>query len=486
MKCNQYMDKTLGESSIHGFPYLVKRRLHWMEKIFWLLMITLAAYTSIDICLNQWKRFRDNPIVYAMELAWGKSNFPFVGITLCSDYVDQHEFEHIIEDMWHVEREQNETAFQYYWEFLKVLNRLYITNMENLRPYENDTRLNDLNFLQMLIRMRQKVLPEKVLANADDSKPSTDVEVREMSYAAAITESGLCRTTSQLTKYTNPFGDLKPLKVSNRRYCDIMNECNTKIYPKVGDDTSLYIYLHNVEDVLVPLDPGTIIRRATMDGSLTIELLLSLTTAETEVRNLPIAYRKCRYKDENILKYFEIYRPGLCRIECRINAAFKKCGCKPYFYVVAQHIPVCDIKGMLCLSKQNWPHSVKCNCLNLCQEAQFIGVQTTLQKDDSTKFERTIIVKLFLPRMAMKRRVVFSTDQLIMSFGGAIGLFLGASFISIYGLLFVLSEFVFSNCWSLLKREKRIKLVGEDNEGGEQQKPPLQVGTRITMVGQRY
>lgn len=158
--------------------------------------------------------------------------------------------------------------------------------------------------------------------------------------------------------------------------------------------------MHNVEDVLAPLDQGTILRRATMEGSLTIEILLSLTTSETEVRNLPIAYRKCRYKDENNLKYFkvwkgrlnslnqdileihlQIYRPGLCRMECRITAALQKCGCKPFFYAVAPHVPTCDLTGMLCLSKENWPQVARCKCLSLCEEAQYIGMQTTLQKD---------------------------------------------------------------------------------------------------------
>lgn len=156
MKCGKFVGKTLGESSIHGFPYLVKRELHWIEKLFWGLMIVLTAYTSIDICLNQWKRFRENPIVYAMELAWGKSNFPFVGITLCSDHTDRHEFDHIIEDLWNVEKETNETAYNYYWQFLKALNVLRVTTLETLKPYENDTKLNDLNFLEMLIRVSKK------------------------------------------------------------------------------------------------------------------------------------------------------------------------------------------------------------------------------------------------------------------------------------------------------------------------------------------
>lgn len=66
--------------------------------------------------------------------------------------------------------------------------------------------------------------------------------------------------------------------------------------------------------------------------------------------------------------------------------------------------------------------------------------------------------------MGMRRRVVFSTDQLIVSFGGAIGLFLGASFISVYGLIYVCSEFVISNLFAIFKRKTvarrdRIQMV---------------------------
>ncbi|KAM7343889.1 pickpocket 25 [Cochliomyia hominivorax] len=480
MNCRQYWNKTLGESSIHGFPYLVKRELHWSEKIFWAAVIISATYFSLDICLNQWKRFRDNPIVYAMELAWGKSNFPFVGITLCSESTDQEDLDNIIHEMWDVKAEENNATYQYYLKFLKVLNSLNYLNMDTLKGYENDTNLEELKFVEILLQMRHRFLPRKIYANAeDDNKKSSsfDVEGREQTYAAAMTEIGICRTTSQLTRYTNPFGNLKSLKVSGISFCDTMNECNTKIFPKVGSESSLLIFLHNVEDIVAPFGKGTIMRHATMDGSLTIELLLGLTTAETEVRNLPIAYRKCRYKDENNLNYFKIYRPGLCRIECRINVAMKKCGCKPFFYVVAPHLPICSIKGMLCLTQHNWPKVAQCNCPNLCEKETYVSMQTTLQKDESTKFERTIIVKLFLPRMAMKRRVVFSTDQLIMSFGGAIGLFLGASFISIYGLIYVCSEYVFANIWSSLKLRRNAR---------KEQQNQQQLNRTTSFGGRRY
>lgn len=72
-----------------------------------------------------------------------------------------------------------------------------------------------------------------------------------------------------------------------------------------------------------------------------------------------------------------------------------------------------------------------------------------LQGDDNysgERFERTLIINLQISRMGINRRVVFSTDQLIMSFGGAIGLFLGASFMTIYGVVYFFLTFIAYTC----------------------------------------
>lgn len=72
-------------------------------------------------------------------------------------------------------------------------------------------------------------------------------------------------------------------------------------------NSSLFQFFHNVGDIVAPYDKGTTMRYVATDVSMTFELLLGLTTAEAEVRNLPIAYRKCRYKDENDLQYFQVF-----------------------------------------------------------------------------------------------------------------------------------------------------------------------------------
>lgn len=65
--------------------------------------------------------------------------------------------------------------------------------------------------------MREKVLPERVYDHSktdgitksgSQGSINFDVDGRDSSYAAAMTEFSICRSTSQMTRYTNPFGDL--------------------------------------------------------------------------------------------------------------------------------------------------------------------------------------------------------------------------------------------------------------------------------------
>uniref|UniRef100_A0A1A9W9L9 Uncharacterized protein n=1 Tax=Glossina brevipalpis TaxID=37001 RepID=A0A1A9W9L9_9MUSC len=455
MKCQEYINTTVGESSIHGFPYLVKRELHGLEKIFWIVTIIAAAYCSINICLSQWKRFRDNPIIYATELTWGKPKFPFVGTTLYMNYTDEAAFEDVIEDTWGVKSENRE-LYQYYFDFLKIINSLTVTRFATLKPYENNDNLKNLDFIQILLQLKRKALPngnlKEVKKKPNENSQDSKAESRESDFRVAITELGICQTTSQTARYTSPYEGAENMPLPNKLECSAMEECDTKIFNRLGENASMSIYMHNNFDIITPGDRDTMSRQAALNGALGIELMLSITTAEEEVRNLPIAFRKCRYTNENNLKYFQSYSPGLCRTECRINAALEKCGCKPFFYASGPKKNICDIKGMLCLDNAKWPHSAYCNCLPLCEETHYTILQTLVVTDDSVRFESTTIVKLLLPRTAFKRRVVFSADQLIVSFGGAIGLFLGASFISVYGLLFTFSKFVFSNFLILFKK----------------------------------
>lgn len=58
--------------------------------------------------------------------------------------------------------------------------------------------------------------------------------------------------------------------------------------------------------MMLPHDRRTVTFDAKVKSSYVLKLLVNSISADGEVRNLPVAYRKCRYEDENNLKYYSV------------------------------------------------------------------------------------------------------------------------------------------------------------------------------------
>ena len=90
------MKSCLAELSVHGVAYTIQTKFNIFERIFWCLVVIASAFLSFGICLDQWDRFRNNPIVYTVEKNVHHLKFPFAGYTLCSNYVDPEMNQQII------------------------------------------------------------------------------------------------------------------------------------------------------------------------------------------------------------------------------------------------------------------------------------------------------------------------------------------------------------------------------------------------------
>jgi len=69
---------------------------------------------------------------------------------------------------------------------------------------------------------------------------------------------------------------------------------------------------------MLPNDLRTIFFDAKVLSSYIIGVMLHSISADREVRNLPVAYRKCRYEDENDLEYYSV------NLTCLTNVASMK------------------------------------------------------------------------------------------------------------------------------------------------------------------
>lgn len=64
-----------------------------------------------------------------------------------------------------------------------------------------------------------------------------------------------------------------------------------------------------------------------------IEVACLAIISTDEVRELSVEQRNCRTRSDGSLRVSKIYSYNLCRMECRMDLAFKSCGCVPYMYV---------------------------------------------------------------------------------------------------------------------------------------------------------
>ncbi|XP_021920095.1 degenerin del-1-like isoform X2 [Zootermopsis nevadensis] len=170
------------------------------------------------------------------------------------------------------------------------------------------------------------------------------------------------------------------------------------------------------------------------------------------VHKIPITRRECRFPEEkpDHYKLFKYYSYSTCVLECQVLKMLEHCKCINHilYPAVSGNFTQCDINGIKCLNeiyldlvKLRAKHSenenepgIICDCSADCKEPdQFvIHVEKKETKKESSDIK---FVMQTLPNERLRRNVIRSKLDLVVSLGGIAGLFLGASLISAVELL---------------------------------------------------
>lgn len=102
----------------------------------------------------------------------------------------------------------------------------------------------------------------------------------------------------------------------------------------------------------------------------------------------------------------------------------------------------CTPSGLVCLSLNSWPKEVTCKCPKTCSELVYTqnafkttnwaadNELTVLNKKSSMRFE------ILAQKIRFRRDILFSFEDLIVSFGGIASLFLGYNFLNTSEMLY--------------------------------------------------
>uniref|UniRef100_A0A182YS63 Pickpocket n=1 Tax=Anopheles stephensi TaxID=30069 RepID=A0A182YS63_ANOST len=169
-----------------------------------------------------------------------------------------------------------------------------------------------------------------------------------------------------------------------------------------------------------------------------VEFLISMKQTYTteDAQQLSIGQRKCIFPEEEKLQYYQdAYTFSGCMKECRIAKSLKYCKCVPPFYAPVRAIPICTSSSFQCLSEytENITSIYSCQdcelgCLNTVYD---IEKYSKIMKTEEEQQEAQVTIEyLTWPIIRYKREVLFGWVDLLVSFGGIAGLFLGFSLLS--------------------------------------------------------
>ncbi|CAA9999232.1 unnamed protein product [Nesidiocoris tenuis] len=187
------------------------------------------------------------------------------------------------------------------------------------------------------------------------------------------------------------------------------------------------------------------------------DLLVSTIEIENDpdLRELSIYQRKCRFPDENNLKSAEFYSYSSCIVDCRRRAQMELCNCTSHFMpktskcnrnthlesLRRQHAITQFLAKLSCylLEPTTNPRGkggLVCDCLPACADLDFNPNLCSRELYPIPNIpDSAVQVRLLdIPTEKYKRIVVRGKLDMVVSIGGAAGLFLGASLLTIVEL----------------------------------------------------
>ncbi|KMY95679.1 uncharacterized protein Dsimw501_GD17905 [Drosophila simulans] len=395
-------------SSIHGFIYLAKLGLSFVERVLWLAFICVALFSIISLSKRTWHRFQTSPMVISMDrnkLVWNTS---FPSLTVCPHKrIDELKVEEYI--LAHPDQFLSE-------EGSRLQYRILMSFATPVRPARQTTF------------------------------GASHTQMRGVIYETQ-TEFGICHSVNSMVARYNSFeywrsGDWSLMDHGDRV---TVHPLDGEIYAQIINLSTAYdVYFHGAGDV-----PSISKQRYTFPESdyTTVELIALEIFTNEEARAFSTKQRSCRFNYEaEEMMTVPIYSFGLCLSECRMFFALRVCGCVPHFYRNrlrnGRRLPVCGLEGIGCLVKikreiislKSDKYKINCNCLANCDDSNFF-VQSYRSRVWflGANLQWGILEH---PKMQLRREVLFSFADVLVYIGGLVGFFLGCSALSFTEIIY--------------------------------------------------
>ena len=279
---------------------------------------------------------------------------------------------------------------------------------------------------------------------------------------------------------------IKPL-LTDLSFCySLQNEkILTVVQPGPDFGLSLTIDINRNEYLLTPTSLGAgvfvlihdkdvypIMKQRSLSLAPGFEHYLSIEREETIRIKKPYASTNCEDTEAKEKHGKGVYSYEKCLAKCALNTVYGPCKCQPFSYDPSV---ACTIVDHISCAKMNKSriYESNCNCPPACKDIKYEVQPTSLQfpsdiglqeldignvsvKSSKDLSKDVFVVKIYFRGMeytVIEQKVSMTTGQLIADIGGQLGLFLGASLITVVEFM----EFATLGVWYCLTGRGKLK-----------------------------
>lgn len=174
------------KSCLHGVKYIFCSFLHPLERVFWLILFTLAVFYAFQISLMQYSRYIASPTVISLERDYREWNGTLPAITICyHKRIDDAKATELINQLWNIQSDDSE--FRYFMDYIYAVVNVSASNLKFNR-FVNDKRLEYIDMLTIAREVHPKI--KSIISSYDTT---AEFDMKEI-----VTEKGICYTVNSM------------------------------------------------------------------------------------------------------------------------------------------------------------------------------------------------------------------------------------------------------------------------------------------------
>ncbi|SPP83286.1 sodium channel protein Nach [Drosophila guanche] len=178
----------------------------------------------------------------------------------------------------------------------------------------------------------------------------------------------------------------------------------------------------------------------------TLQFNMESMENDQDVHEIVPQARNCYFPEEVLpFSVYKVYSFSTCITDCTRQFQMRMCGCTPYMMnpFADPRYPDCDLAGLNCLESHfmvkpdaklmlgKKDGKTKCECLPSCNEGDIRAIYESVSDFNPSSTARNVTLSMTaLPTDQYRRQALRTRLDVVVSVGGMLGLFLGASILS--------------------------------------------------------